>query len=69
MSKDLSASAIYGVVDLQNGTADEKLSGIQIGYNLGPVGVGISLTKQENIGAAVTGGDVDMAVISLGAKF
>ena len=69
MSKDLSASAIYGVVDLQNGTADEKLSGIQIGYNLGPVGVGIALTKQENIGAAIAGGDVDMAVIKLGAKF
>ena len=69
ISKDLSASAIYGVVDLQNGTADEKLSGIQIGYNLGPVGVGIALTKQENIGAAIAGGDVDMAVIKLGAKF
>ena len=69
MSKDLSASVIYGVVDLQNSTADEKLSGIQIGYNLGPIGVGIALTKQENIGAAVAGGDVDMAVIKVGAKF
>ena len=69
MSKDLSASVIYGVVDLTNGTADEKLSGIQIGYNLGPVGVGIALTKQENIGAAVAGGDVDMAVVKVGAKF
>ena len=69
MSKDLSASLVYGVVDLQNGTADEKLSGIQIGYNLGPVGVGIAVTKQENIGGALTGGDVDMAVIKLGAKF
>lgn len=69
MSKDLSASLIYGVVDLQNGTADEKLTGIQIGYNLGPVGVGVAVTKQENIGAAIAGGDVDMAVIKLGAKF
>ena len=69
MSKDLSASLIYGVVDLQNSTADEKLTGIQIGYNLGPVGVGIAVTKQENIGAAIAGGDVDMAVIKLGAKF
>ena len=69
MSKELSASLVYGVVDLQNGTADEKLQGIQIGYNLGPVGVGIALTKQEDIGASATGGDVDMAVIKLGAKF
>ena len=69
MSKELSASLVYGVVDLQNSTADEKLSGIQIGYNLGPVGVGIAVTKQENLGAAVAGGDVDMAVIKLGAKF
>jgi hypothetical protein len=69
MSKDLSASLIYGVVDLQNSTADEKLTGIQIGYNLGPVGVGVAVTKQENIGAAIAGGDVDMAVIKLGAKF
>lgn len=69
MSKDLTASLVYGVVDLQNSTADEKLTGIQIGYNLGPVGVGIAVTKQENIGAAIAGGDVDMAVIKLGAKF
>ena len=69
MSKELSASLVYGVVDLQNSTADEKLTGIQIGYNLGPVGVGIALTKQENIGATIAGGDVDTAVIKLGAKF
>ena len=69
MSKDLSASLVYGVVDLQNSNADEKLTGIQIGYNLGPVGVGIAVTKQENIGAAIAGGDVDTAVIKLGAKF
>jgi hypothetical protein len=69
MSKELTASVIYGVVDLENGTADEKLQGIQIGYNLGPVGVGIAVTKQENIGSLVTGGDVDMAVIKVGAKF
>ena len=69
MSKDLSASVIYGVVDLQNGTADEKLQGIQVGYNLGPIGVGIAVTKQENIGSLVAGGDVDMAVIKVGAKF
>ena len=69
MSKDLSASLVYGVVDLQNGTADEKLTGIQIGYNLGPIGVGLAVTKQENIGALIAGGDVDMAVIKVGAKF
>jgi hypothetical protein len=69
MSKDLSASLVYGVVDLQNSTADEKLQGIQVGYNLGPIGVGIALTKQENIGATIAGGDVDMAVIKVGAKF
>ncbi len=49
--------------------ANEKLKGIQIGYNLGPVGVGIAVTKQENIGAATSGGDVDMAVVKVGAKF
>jgi hypothetical protein len=69
MTPNLSASAIYGVVDLQNSTADEKLQGIQIGYNLGPIGVGLAVTKQENIGAATAGGDVDMAVIKVGAKF
>jgi hypothetical protein len=69
MSKELSASLIYGDVDVANTTANEKLKGIQIGYNLGPVGVGIALTKQENIGAANNGGDVDMAVVKVGAKF
>ena len=69
MSKDLSASLIYGDVDVSNTTANEKLKGIQIGYNLGPIGVGIAVTKQENLGAASTGGDVDMAVVKVGAKF
>ena len=69
MSKELSASLIYGDVDVANTTANEKLKGIQIGYNLGPVGVGIAVTKQENIGAATSGGDVDMAVVKVGAKF
>jgi hypothetical protein len=69
MSKDLSASLIYGDVDVANTTANEKLKGIQIGYNLGPIGVGIAVTKQENLGAASTGGDVDMAVVKVGAKF
>ena len=69
MSKELSASLIYGDVDVANTTANEKLKGIQIGYNLGPIGVGIALTKQENLGAATAGGDVDMAVVKVGAKF
>ena len=69
MSKDLSASLIYGDVDVANTTANEKLKGIQIGYNLGPIGVGIAVTKQENIGAATANGDVDMAVVKVGAKF
>ena len=69
MSKDLSASLIYGDVDVANTTANEKLKGIQIGYNLGPIGVGIAVTKQENLGAATAGGDVDMAVVKVGAKF
>ena len=69
MSKELSASLIYGDVDVANTTANEKLKGIQIGYNLGPIGVGIAVTKQENLGAATAGGDVDMAVVKVGAKF
>jgi len=69
MSKDLSASLIYGDVDVANTTANEKLKGIQIGYNLGPIGVGIAVTKQENLGAVTAGGDVDMAVVKVGAKF
>ena len=69
MSKDLSASLIYGDVDVANTAANEKLKGIQIGYNLGPIGVGIAVTKQENLGASSTGGDVDMAVVKVGAKF
>jgi hypothetical protein len=69
MSKDLSASLVYGDVDVANTTANEKLKGIQIGYNLGPIGVGIAVTKQENIGAATNGGDVDTAVVKVGAKF
>jgi len=69
MSKELSASLIYGDVDLSNTAANEKLKGIQIGYNLGPIGVGIAVTKQENIGANAANGDVDMAVVKVGAKF
>jgi hypothetical protein len=69
MTKDLSASVIYGTTDKTNTTADEKLTGVQIGYNLGPIGLGVAISKLENLGNSSTGGDVDMAVVKLGAKF
>ena len=50
-------------------TADEKIKSLMLGYNFGPVGLLVTASKIENIGAISTGGDVDALGISLNTKF
>jgi hypothetical protein len=40
-----------------------------LGYNFGPVGLLVTASRIENLGAVSTGGDVDALGISLNTKF
>jgi hypothetical protein len=42
---------------------------LMLGYNFGPVGLLVTASKIENLGAISTGGDVDAVGISLNTKF
>lgn len=69
VDKNLSASFVYAKTDETNTTADEKVKSLMVGYNLGPVGVLATLSRVNNLGAAVAGGDVDALGISLNTRF
>jgi hypothetical protein len=68
-SANLSASLVYGKTNADNLLVDEKLKGIQIGYNLGAVGVGLTYSKISDLGGVATNGDVDALGLSLSTKF
>lgn len=68
-SANLSASLVYGKTSVDNLLVDEKLKGIQIGYNLGAVGVGLTYSKISDLGGVATNGDVDALGLSLSTKF
>ena len=66
---NLSASLVYGKTSRDALTVDEKLKGIQIGYNLGAVGVGLTYSKITDLAGVDTNGDVDALGLSLSTKF
>jgi hypothetical protein len=71
ISKDLTASAVYAKTsDADTASdADEKIKSLMVGYSLGPVGVLVTASRIENIGALTTGKDADLYGISLNTKF
>jgi hypothetical protein len=71
ISKDLTASAVYAKTSDEAiaSQADEKIKSLMVGYSLGPVGVLITASKIENIGAVTTGDDANLYGISLNTKF
>jgi hypothetical protein len=73
ISKDLTASAVYATTSDQAiaeaSRADEKIKSLMVGYSLGPVGVLITASQIENIGASSTGNDANLYGISLNTKF
>jgi len=72
VSPTLSVSAITGKTDIKNtgvDTAeDEKYKAVQVGYNLGPVGVAAAYTKVSDL-AGTAGNDGDQLSIRLSTKF
>jgi hypothetical protein len=71
VDKNLSASLVYAKSDDTDAasTVDEKIKTIMIGYNFGPVGLLVTASQIENLGARTAGGDVDALGISLNTKF
>ncbi|CAN1598906.1 Porin domain, Gram-negative type [Candidatus Pelagibacterales bacterium] len=71
IDKNLTASVVYAKTDdtLAANNADEKIKSLMLGYNFGPVGLLVTASKIENLGAISTGGDVDAVGISLNTKF
>ena len=69
--KNLSASLVYAKSDdsAATSTADEKIKTIMIGYNFGPVGLLVTASKIDNLGAVGANGDVDALGVSLNTKF
>jgi hypothetical protein len=72
VNKDLSLSAITGKTDITNtGVAtaeDESYKAVQVGYNLGPVGVAAAYTKVSDL-AGTAGQDAEQLSIRLSTKF
>ena len=69
--KNLSASLVYAKSDdsAATSTADEKIKTIMIGYNFGPVGLLVTASKIDNLGAVSANGDVDALGVSLNTRF
>jgi hypothetical protein len=72
VNKDLSLSAITGKTDITNTgvktAEDESYKAVQVGYNLGPVGVAAAYTKVSDL-AGTAGNDGDQLSIRLSTKF
>jgi hypothetical protein len=71
IDKNLTASLVYAKTDdsTSSSTADEKVKSLMVGYNFGPVGLLVTASRIENIGAVSANGDVDALGISLNTKF
>jgi hypothetical protein len=71
VNKNLSASLVYAKSDdtAVGSTADEKIKTLMVGYNFGPVGLLVTASKIDNLGAVSANGDVDALGISLNTKF
>jgi hypothetical protein len=68
----LSLSAITGKTEITNTSTrtskDESYKALQVGYNLGPVGVAAAYSKVADI-AGTSGNDAEQLSIRLSTKF
>lgn len=73
VDKNLTASLVYAETKVETATPttmdDEKVKSLMVGYNFGAVGLLVTASRIENIGALTTGKDVDALGISLNTKF
>jgi hypothetical protein len=59
-SDQVRVGARYTKTDVDGTTADEKMKTLEIGYNLGGLGIELSVGQVENVGAASANGDADV---------
>jgi len=72
VSPNLSLSALKGKTDIKTGgvatAEDESYKAVQVGYNLGPVGVAAAYTKVSDV-AGTAANDTEQLSIRLSTKF
>jgi hypothetical protein len=68
INKEASVSLIKGHTDISSATSDEEYKAIQVGYNLGPVGVAAAYSEIEDV-AGVAAQDAKQLSIRLSTKF
>ena len=68
LSPNLSAGLTYAKTKQDAATADEKITQVSVGYNLGPVLAGISYATIDNT-ALVSGDDGKTLALKLSTKF
>ena len=71
IDKNLTTSLVYAKTDdtVSTSTADEKVKSLMVGYNFGPVGLLVTASRIENVGAVAANKDADALGISLNTKF
>jgi len=59
-SDAIKIGARYTKTDVDGSNADEKMKTLEIGYNLGGLGIELSVGQVENVGASSANGDADV---------
>jgi len=59
-SDAIKIGARYTKVDQDGKTDDEKMKTLEVGYNLGGLGIELAVGKMENVGGASANGDADV---------
>jgi len=68
VNKDMTVGLIYAKAEATTSAVDQKVKGIQLGYNLGPVALTASVARNTDIGGSA-GTDSDMGMIRLIGAF
>jgi hypothetical protein len=69
-TKDISVGVAHLRTDLSNTTLTEKITSLQVGYNLGPVAIAAAFSDLKDIGAtSATGADAKEVQIRLTTNF
>ena len=68
VSDKLSLGLNYIETEVNNGSNDEEITMVQLGYNLGAVGIAIGYADVENLGGAANT-DIEQGYVRLSTKF
>ena len=60
VNDQIKLGARYTKTDIDGSTADEKMKTLEIGYNLGGLGIELSYGQGENLGGSSTATDIDV---------